>query len=81
MNGNYVCVYNAKGQLDAEIIKSYLKSQGYLAIISQESAGLTLGLTIGRLGTAKTLVKKEDEESVRELLESVFQDDGDNFVT
>ena len=52
----YVQVYRANGALEAEMIRNFLEAAGIPARISQESAGLTLGLTVGSLGEAMVSV-------------------------
>ncbi len=51
----YKHIYDAYGMLDAEQIKIFLESEGIDVIIAQESAGQTLGLTIGALGYRKNI--------------------------
>ena len=71
----YKHVYTAYGQLQAETIKLFLQSLGYNARISQESAGLTLGLTVGPLGKVKILVPEEEAATATEALDKM--EDGD----
>ena len=52
----YVQVYRANGALEAEMIRNFLEAAGIPARIFQESAGLTLGLTVGSLGEAMVSV-------------------------
>lgn len=67
----YDVVYYANGLLDAETIKLFLESQGIEAMITQESAGVTYGLTIGPLGEAKVLVPQMKVEEALLLLKQM----------
>jgi len=40
---DYVTVYVANGQLDAEMVRGFLEASGIPAMISQESVGKVLG--------------------------------------
>lgn len=63
-----VNVYEAAGQLEAEMIKSFLAAQGINAIINQESVGRTYGLSAGVLGMVEILVPDSQAEDARNLL-------------
>jgi hypothetical protein len=85
----YVQVYRAHGALEAEIIRNFLEAAGIPARVFQESAGLTLGLTVGSLGEAMISVPESYEnEAIQqldamesgELLSDVeFPDDAGDF--
>jgi len=64
----YKVVYYANGLLEAETIKLFLASQGIEAVAYQESAGVTMGLTIGPLGEARVLVPEMQESAALSLL-------------
>ncbi len=49
-------IYTAAGQLDGEMIKAFLKAQGFQAEITQESVAKTIGLSAGKLGEVQVLV-------------------------
>jgi hypothetical protein len=66
-----VIVYIAHGTLEAETVRLFLESEGIPAYVSQESAGVTFGLTIGPLGQAKVLVASEDQQKAVELLKDM----------
>ena len=72
---NYVTVYVANGQLDAEMVRGFLESAGIPAIISQESVGKVFGLASGPLGEVNVLVPEEKTNEARELLESMERGD------
>jgi hypothetical protein len=64
----YVQVYRANGALEAEMIRNFLEAAGIPARISQESAGLTLGLTVGSLGEAMVSVPESYQtEAINQL--------------
>jgi hypothetical protein len=71
MEPKRVVVYTANGTLQAETIRLFLESEGVPATVSQESAGVTFGLTVGRLGEARVLVAAEDEQKAIELLDAM----------
>lgn len=56
------------GLLNAELIKIFLESKGIECLVSQESAGKTLGLTVDGLGSAKIYVREDQEKEAEELL-------------
>ena len=55
-------------QMEAQIIKGRLESEGIPALLSYESAGLVYGLTINGLGEVKILVPKHLVEEAKEIL-------------
>jgi hypothetical protein len=67
----YVPVYTAQGQLAGEMIRLLLESMDIPAIISQESAGITFGLTVGPLGEVKILVPAGKVQEAVEILEAM----------
>ena len=62
-----VTVCSAK-QIEAQIIKGRLESEGIPALLSYESAGLVYGLTINGLGEVKIMVPKHLVEEAKEIL-------------
>lgn len=64
-------VYVANGQLEAESIRLFLDSFGIPARVSQESAGIVLGLTVGLLGEADVKVSEKDTGDSRCLLQAM----------
>ena len=63
-----VAVYTALGHLAGEMIRIFLESKEIPAHLSQESAGLVHGLTVGPLGEVDILVPAEYAEQARDLL-------------
>jgi hypothetical protein len=66
MTLNKVCT--AAGQLEAEMIKAFLESQGIQVILNQESVGRTIGLSAGTLGQVDVLVPEEQLIPAKALL-------------
>ena len=55
-------------QMEAQIIKGRLESEGIPALLSYESAGLVYGLTINGLGEVKILVPEHLASKAKEIL-------------
>ena len=72
---NYVTVFVANGQLDAEMIRGFLESAGIPAMISQESIGKVFGLASGPLGEVNILVPEAKMDEALDLLESMERGD------
>lgn len=64
-----VSVGTADGQVEAEIIKGLLTANDIEVWLSQESAGLALGLTVGAMGAVEIMVRAEQAEEARSLME------------
>jgi hypothetical protein len=69
MSDKIVSVYQVPGQLEGEMIKNFLEANGIPAGLSQESAGIVYGLTVGSLGNVEILVTEENAEKARALLQ------------
>ena len=65
-----VKVYSADSELDAELIKSILESEGINAMITSETYGRLLGGLIpsSTFGYIRVLVRPEDAERAREII-------------
>ena len=64
-------VYVASGQLEAEIVKGRLESEGVPAILRYEAAGLIYGLTIDGLGQVEVQVPYSLAQHARDILADV----------
>lgn len=64
----YVEVYSANGQLEADMIRLMLEASGLHVITRQESAGAVYGLTVGPLGEVRILVPENEAAEAIELL-------------
>ncbi len=62
-----VTVYVAR-QMEAQIIKGRLESEGIPVLLSYESAGLVYGITVDGLGEVKVTVPRHLAEEAREIL-------------
>jgi hypothetical protein len=70
-----VCV--TSGLLQAEIIKGKLESNGILVLLQYESLGPVMGLTLDGLGQVRLLVRQEQLEAARALLEETAEAEDD----
>lgn len=68
---DFVRVTEAQGITQAEIIKSFLESNGIPVELRYESIGKVLGITTDGLGVVKIFVPEEKEEEAKKLIESV----------
>jgi hypothetical protein len=68
-----VTVYTAFGQLEAHVIKGKLESVGIPALLSYESAGPVLGLTVDGLGQVRIMVSEDMASEARQVLRSQSQ--------
>jgi len=62
-----VTIYTAR-QMEAQIIKGRLESEGIPALLSYESAGLVYGLTVDGLGEVKIMVPEHMASEAKEIL-------------
>jgi len=62
-----VTVYVAT-QMEAQIIKGRLESEGIPVLLNYESDGLVYGITVDGLGEVKVMVPKRLAEEAREIL-------------
>jgi len=59
--------------LDAEMIRSFLESLGIPSLLSHESAGTVLGLTLGTLGEVQVMVPADKFEEANTILDAMEQ--------
>ena len=64
----YKLLYRCYGLLDAKSIQILLESFNIKSKAYQESAGVSLGLTVGGLGSANIYVKNEDFENAMKVI-------------
>jgi len=62
-----VAIYTAR-QMEAQIIKGRLESEGIPTLLSYESASLVYGLTIDGLGEIKIMVPAHLAKEAKEIL-------------
>ena len=68
MSTEYRIVYTAAGLLNGEMIRGFLQAQGIPVVISQESVGVTYGLTVGSLGAVEIFVPEDRLQEAQDLL-------------
>ena len=68
---DFIKVYTAAGELDAEMVKGFLEAQGIKVLLVQESIGRTYGLTVGMLGEVQLLVPNDQAEEARNIIEEM----------
>jgi len=69
----WVVVEVVTDDIQAEILRGLLVSQGIEAIISKEGAGHALGLTIGMMGESQILVPSGSKDHALQVLEDYRQ--------
>jgi len=78
-------VYTTAGQLEGEMIKAFLQSQGIQAEINQESVAKTIGLSAGRLGEVYVLVPEDQVSEAVACLQAMeageYENLGDSYNT
>lgn len=62
-----VTIYSAK-QIEAQIIKGRLETEGIPVLLSYDSSSLVFGFTIDGLGEVKIMVPERFAEQAREIL-------------
>ena len=66
------------GTLEAEILRGLLESRGIPVVLSHESAGTAIGLSVGPLGEVEILVPADQLEAAREILQQYSNDELDS---
>lgn len=64
-----VTVYVAGNQIEAEIVKDRLESEGIPVLLSYESAGVVYGITVDGLGQVKVQVPSSLAEQAKHILD------------
>jgi len=73
-----VSIFRTQGELEGEMIRSFLDAQGIPAMVSSESLGVIYGATVGEIGVAEVYVKIADEEKARTLLQRMLNGEFEN---
>lgn len=73
-----VTIGTADGQVEAEIFKGLLNANGVEVWLSQESAGAAIGLGIGPMAEVEIMVRAEQADQARALLEHGFEAEHDD---
>jgi hypothetical protein len=78
----WVTIDEVQGELQAEFLRGFLKSQGIPAKLVQEGAGRAFGLAVGHLGTVQILVPSGLERKAKQILldydAGLFEDEGED---
>ena len=76
-----VVIYVAQGQLEANVVKSRLESEGIPALLQYESVGIVFGMTVDGLGEVKVMVPAPLEAQARTILEEVMNGEDEPDAT
>ncbi|MGA1867166.1 MAG: DUF2007 domain-containing protein [bacterium] len=66
-------VWRTHGEVEAQVIRSLLESNGIKAILAGEALRFVYGFTLDGLAEVKILVKSEDATKAREIITSIEQ--------
>ncbi|OGO08491.1 MAG: hypothetical protein A3K46_01145 [Chloroflexi bacterium RBG_13_60_9] len=69
MADHFEVVETVCGRQEAEILQSFLRAQDIDCEISQEGAGIAMGLTVDGMGEAQILVPSRQREQALEAIE------------
>lgn len=61
-------IYEAIGELQAELLRGVLQAQGISVLLSEESIGRTYGFSIAPLGTVLIYVPSDQFETATQIL-------------
>jgi hypothetical protein len=75
-NVELVEVFKAQGEMEAQVIRSVLESDGIESMLSGESIRLTHGLTVDGLAEVKILVRDDEETRAREVIRVFMENNG-----
>ena len=70
---NLVEVWRTHGEVEAQVIRSLLESNGIKAILSGEALRFVYGFTLDGLAEVRILVKSEDAKNARDIITSTKQ--------
>ena len=62
-------IYEANGQLEAEMLRGLLEAQGITVFLSQEGAAHAFALTVGTLGLVQVLVPRSQVEQALPIVQ------------
>ncbi len=65
-----VKVYTTCGQLEAEVMKSRLESEGIPVLLQYDSASIVFGITVDGLGKVNILVSANLAQEARSILQT-----------
>ncbi len=70
-----VSIYKAANQIEAELIKGMLESEGIPALLKYESLGQVYGLTVDGLGQVEVQVPTKYAQGAENLINSMPETD------
>lgn len=68
MAEKFAVVGSVFGRQEAEILQSYLRAQGLDCVLSQEGAGIAIGITVDGLGEVQILVPSPQKDQALEAI-------------
>ncbi len=68
----WTTIAEVNGELQAELIRSLLDSQGIWVFLNQEGAGRAYGLSVGTLGLVQILVPESQSQLAKEILTDYY---------
>ncbi len=77
MSDRLVSVAVVSGNLEAEIIKSFLNSLGIPCLLSDEALGKVYGFGVGPLAEVEILVPSQHADEAREAMQGYWESTGD----
>jgi hypothetical protein len=75
-NIKLVEVFIAQGEVQAQLIRAMLEGDGIESMFQGEAIRLTHGITVDGLAEVKILVREEDEDRAREIIETFLDGEG-----
>jgi hypothetical protein len=75
----WILVYTAQGQLQAEIIRGLLEAQGITVWVNSPGAAHAYAVTVGTLGMVELLVPTNSVDEARQVLEAYYRGDFENL--
>jgi hypothetical protein len=69
MADELVTIESTFGMIEAEILRGLLQARGIDVWLLQESAGIAIGLSVGRLGRVDLLVTSNQAQMARTILD------------
>ncbi len=71
-------VYVAGSEPEAYIVVGRLENEGIAAFVSQEPAGRAYGISIGEMGNVKVVVRADDYDAAKAILDEDVEEDDDD---
>jgi hypothetical protein len=80
MEEEFIEIYRARGEIEAQVIRSKLESYGIPSILKSHAAPSAFAFTIDGMGEFKVMVKPEMEDEARRLIEEADTEDSNDTV-